>query len=39
VNIGFVGADVKRRAVKGHPFGVGLSAEDRAALIAFLKTL
>lgn len=26
-------------AVKGHPFGLGLSAEDRRALIAFLKTL
>jgi hypothetical protein len=25
--------------VKGHPFGVDLSAEDRIALIAFLKTL
>jgi hypothetical protein len=27
------------RAVKGHKFGLDLSAEDRAALIAFLKTL
>ena len=27
------------RAVKGHRFGLGLSGEDRAALIAFLKTL
>ncbi len=26
-------------AVKGHPFGLDLSAEDRSALIAFLKTL
>jgi hypothetical protein len=26
-------------AVKGHPFGLDLSAEDRKALIAFLKTL
>src|SRR5262249_50053237 len=29
----------KTRAVKGHEFGLDLSAEDRAALIAFLKTL
>jgi len=27
------------RAVPGHPFGLSLSADDRAALIAFLKTL
>jgi Cytochrome c len=27
------------RAVKGHMFGLGLSPEDRKALIAFLKTL
>ena len=26
-------------AVKGHIFGLDLSAEDRKALIAFLKTL
>jgi hypothetical protein len=26
-------------AVKGHPFGLGLSSEERKALIAFLKTL
>jgi len=26
-------------AVKGHPFGLDLSAEDRSALIAFLRTL
>jgi hypothetical protein len=29
----------KSRAVKGHKFGLDLSAEDKAALIAFLKTL
>ena len=29
----------KNRAVKGHEFGLDLSAEDRKALIAFLKTL
>jgi hypothetical protein len=39
VPTGFVGAGVKTRAVKGHPFGLNLSADDRAALIAFLKTL
>lgn len=26
-------------AVNGHPFGLGLKAEDRTALVAFLKTL
>jgi hypothetical protein len=29
----------KSGAVKGHPYGLNLSADDRAALIAFLKTL
>jgi hypothetical protein len=36
---GFVGYGVKTRAVKGHEFGLQLSAEDKRALIAFLKTL
>jgi len=36
---GFKGADVKVRAIKGHRFGLDLSAADREALIAFLKTL
>ena len=36
---GFKGTGVKVRAIKGHPFGLELSAADRAALIAFLKTL
>jgi hypothetical protein len=36
---GFRGYGVKTRAVKGHEFGLDLSAEDRKALIAFLKTL
>jgi hypothetical protein len=36
---GFRGAGVKCRAVKGHPFGLDLSVQDRRALIAFLKTL
>jgi len=39
VPTGFRGAGVKTRAVKGHPFGLDLSVEDRQALIAFLKTL
>jgi hypothetical protein len=39
VPTGFPGAGVKTRAVKGHPFGLDLSEEDRRALIAFLKTL
>lgn len=39
VPTGFRGAGVKMRAVKGHPFGLDLSEEDRRALIAFLKTL
>jgi hypothetical protein len=39
VPTGFVGAGVKTRAVKGHPYGLNLPAADRAALIAFLKTL
>ncbi len=36
---GFRGAGVKTRAVKGHFFGLDLSAADRQALVAFLKTL
>ena len=39
VPTGWAGAGVKSRAVKGHPFGLNLPAADRAALIAFLKTL
>lgn len=39
VPTGFKGPGVTTRAVKGHPFGLALSAADRAALIAFLKTL
>ena len=39
VATGCIGFGVKTRAVKGHPFGLSLSADDRAALIAFLKTL
>ena len=36
---GFKAYGLKAYAVKGHPFGLNLSAEDRKALIAFLKTL
>lgn len=36
---GFRGAGVKTRAIKGHAYGLKLSAADRRALIAFLKTL
>ena len=32
-------ADTPTHAVKGHPFGLDLSADDRAALVAFLRTL
>jgi hypothetical protein len=39
VPTGFIGFGVKARAVKGHPFGLNLSVDDRASLIAFLKTL
>lgn len=39
VPTGFKGFGVASRAVSGHPFGLALSADDRAALIAFLKTL
>jgi Di-haem oxidoreductase, putative peroxidase len=36
---GFKGYKVTSRAVPGHPFGLKLTAEDKAALIAFLKAL
>jgi hypothetical protein len=36
---GFKGFKVTHRAVPGHQFGLALSLEDRAALIAFLTTL
>jgi hypothetical protein len=39
VPTGFRGAGVKARAVNGHPFGLRLSAADKKALIAFLRTL
>jgi len=39
VPTGYKPYDVKTYAVKGHHFGLDMSAEDRKALIAFLKTL
>ncbi len=36
---GFRGAGVVTRAVPGHPFGLDLTAEEKADLIAFLRTL
>ena len=39
VPTGFNPAGNKAFAVKGHPFGLKLSVEDRKSLIAFLKTL
>ncbi|HTF87320.1 MAG TPA: hypothetical protein VK843_02845, partial [Planctomycetota bacterium] len=36
---GWRGPGVNSRAVPGHDFGLDLSAEDKAALIAFLRTL
>ena len=39
VPTGFKGYQVTTRAVKGHAFGLNLNSEDKAALIAFLRTL
>ncbi|MBV8072019.1 MAG: hypothetical protein JO270_19080 [Acidobacteriaceae bacterium] len=39
VPTGFKPFGARTYAVRGHPFGLDLSREDRAALIAFLKTL
>lgn len=39
VPTGFKPYGARTYAVKGHPFGLDLSQSDRAALIAFLKTL
>ena len=39
VPTGFAGYGVKTRAVRGHEFGLTLSRDDKAALIAFLRTL
>lgn len=39
VATGFKPYGAKTYAVKGHPFGLRLSEEDRKALLAFLKAL
>ncbi len=39
VPTGFKGAGVTHRPVKGHVFGMDLNANDKRALIAYLKTL
>jgi hypothetical protein len=39
VPTGFKGYRVKARAVTGHEFGLKLPKDDKAALIAFLRTL
>jgi hypothetical protein len=39
VPTGFKGYQVEHRAVPGHEFGLQLGADDKAALIAFLRTL
>ncbi|HYM12157.1 MAG TPA: di-heme oxidoredictase family protein, partial [Bryobacterales bacterium] len=39
VPTGFKGYDGKTRSVKGHGFGLRLSAREKQALLAFLKTL
>jgi hypothetical protein len=36
---GYRGYGVQTRAIRGHEFGLKLTAEDKGALIAFLKTL
>lgn len=36
---GWKGPGVKTRAVKGHEFGLSLPADDKRALIGFLRTL
>lgn len=39
VPTGFRGYGVEKRAVPGHEFGLHLNAEDKAELLAFLRTL
>ena len=36
---GWKGPGVTNRAIPGHPFGLSLNAEDKAALLAFLRSL
>jgi hypothetical protein len=39
VPTGFKGIGVRARAIRGHEFGLNLAADDKAALLAFLRTL
>jgi hypothetical protein len=39
VPTGFKGYGVEKRAVPGHQFGLHLNAEEKTALLAFLRTL
>ncbi len=36
---GWKGAELGNRSIPGHPFGLGLNAEDKKALLAFLRSL
>jgi hypothetical protein len=36
---GWKGRGVTKRAIPGHPFGLTLNADDKAALLAFLRNL
>jgi mono/diheme cytochrome c family protein len=36
---GWKGPGVTKRAIPGHPFGLGLNADDKQALLAFLRSL
>jgi hypothetical protein len=36
---GWKGPGVTKRAIPGHPFGLALNAEDKQALLAFLRSL
>jgi hypothetical protein len=36
---GYRAPGVNHRSVPGHPFGLSLKAEDKRALIAFLRTI
>src|SRR5215831_16238132 len=36
---GWKGPGITKRAIPGHPFGLGLNTEDRQALLAFLRSL
>jgi hypothetical protein len=36
---GWTPVGMQKRAIPGHPFGLDLSADDKEALIAFLRSL